>query len=407
MNKYIPLTGGLLFCLQLTNPGLAVAGERDYFQPYIYEKSYFDSNLLLLPDKNNRAYTWSGASRSDIVNQLTLGTKLDYAYKRQKIHADFSVRDNRYANNQPLNYLGTDDKLSMEWRAGKHLYGEMGYGYQQVLDSFIYYQTPLKNIITFNNAYFDAKYTWHPRWTLKGGMEFMDSANSNEQRVSFDRQIAKTVISLNYLIGTNYTQTIEYTSSYVNNVNRRPNYVTEAENKYTIDTIGIRSFWYLSPKKLHLITEISEAQLKNSHFSVRDFSDTIGRLTFKWDVNAKVHWSFMIWKNVYPSQGSYGSYVVSEGISPSLEWNAQNKLTFKAKYLNRHDNYTGPSFVQQTIGTASTRTDNVTQLQTEAIYAPNKNVEIGLTLTAENRHSSISDWSYTDYISAVNAKFTF
>ena len=407
MNKNAFLPGSLWLCCQLAYSSLALATETDSFQPYVNEKIFYDSNLLLLPNKNDRPFSWPGSQRADVVNQLTAGAKFESSFKRQKFHADLSVRDNRYANNQPLNYIGTDDKLSWDWRLGKHFYGQLAYGYQQYMDSFSYYQTILNNIISANNAVFDVKYTWHPRWTLKGGVDFLDTSNSNEQRLTFNRQNTKTVMSLNYLISTNYTQAIEYSYTNVDYINRPPNYRSDRDNQYAIESIGVKSFWYLCPKKLHLITELNETMLKNAHFSNRDFSSPTGKLTLTWDVSSKVQWVLIGWRDVLSSQSSYGSYVITEGISPSLEWRPRAKLTFKARYAYRTDNYSGPSSADVVRNSSNIRLDTVTTTQAEVIYKPHSDIELGLTLKAETRDSSLSVWSYTDYISAVSAKLTF
>lgn len=388
----------LLLWITVAHPAVDAT---DTFQPFVSDSVIYDSNVFRLSGKlDPHAVLPHGASKSDVMNQLSAGGTINYTLSRQRFVLDLRVDDNRFAHNQSLNNTSTNDRAAWYWNLGRQLSGDAGYAYRRSLAPFAYNQTFRKDIISEHEAFLDADYAFHPRWKITTGARWLESAHSNQARTVLNRQSATGLVGLNYLTPSNNSVGMEYKFSEVDLPNRQLSQATLIDNHYQVQAVSAKLAWALK-EKLQLDGQFGYTSLQNRHFSQRDFSGETWRLALGWTPTAKTQLNLAGWRELYPSQLVNASYVVAEGVSLSPVWSATAKLTFETKISYETRDYTGLS-----LGNGE-RHDKLLRGQAVMIYTPLRNVEINLAYRADQRHSTQLFADYMDNSVFASARFQF
>ena len=396
--------GCLLGLLLRTVTVYSAADPTDTVQPFVSESAIYDDNVFRLSSKlDPNAVLPKGSSKSDVMNQLSVGSKINYAFGRQKLLLDLRVDDNRFARNHDLNNTSTNDRAAWYWQLGRQLSGDAGYGYKRSLAPFTYNRTFAKDIITENNAFFDVDYAWHPRWKTTAGARWLESTHSNKVRSVLNRQSATGLIGLNYLTPSNNSVGLEYRFADVDLPNRQPIPTTLIDNHYQVQTVSATLAWAFT-EKIRFDGQFWYTSLHNRRFADRDFSGETWNLTVAWTPTAKTQVSLAGWRELQPSQVIDASYVVAEGVSLSPVWSATAKLTVEGRIAYETRDYRGdPGLIT---GRAE-RQDDVLSGQFVLVYTPIHNVELNLAYLAERRNSTRLFVDYTDNSVFASAKLQF
>lgn len=392
-------------CLLLwASAAWASADGTDTLQPFVSETIGYDDNVFRLSDEADpNRFLPPGSSKADLINQLSVGGRVDYSLSRQRLLIDLRVDDNRFLNNQDLNNVSTKDRATWKWVLGHQLSGNLGYGYERSLGSFAYNQTFRKDIISENEAFFDLDYAWNPRWKLSTGARWHESTHSNKARTVLDRESATGLVGLNYLTPSNNAVGVEYKYTAVDLPNRQPNPNDLIDNHYQVQTVSA-TLGFGFTEKLRLDGTFGYTSLQNRQFDERDFSGETWRLTLSWVPTVKTRLTLAGWRELQPSQLVFASYVVSDGLSLSPAWSPTAKLTFEAKVSYDQRDYVGdPGLLP---GMAA-RHDELLSGQLAVIYAPLRNTEVNLAYLAEQRDSTAAFWSYADNSVFASAKLAF
>jgi exopolysaccharide biosynthesis operon protein EpsL len=395
------LTLGLLLGPVLAHPA---ADPTDTFQSFVSESAIFDDNVFRLSSKLDPDVVLpKGSSKSDVINQVSVGGKINYAFGRQKFLLDLRVDDNRFARNEDLNNTSTNDRATWFWQLGRQWSGDAGYGYKRALAPFAYNQTFAKDIVSENNAFLDIDYAWHPRWKITTGARWLESTHSNKVRSVLDRQSATGLMGVSYSTPSNNSIGVEYKFADVDFPNRLPTPATMIDDHYQVQTGSATLAWAFT-EKLRFDGEIGYTSLHNRRFTDRDFSGETWHLTLAWAPTAKTQMALMGWRELEPSQLVDATYVVAEGVSLSPVWSATSKITVEAKISYETRDYMGaPGLVSG----LPERQDEVVSGQLVLVYTPIRDVEVNLAYLAERRDSTRLFMDYTDNSVFASAKLQF
>lgn len=396
--------GASALVLLWTSPALSSADGDDTLQPFVAETVSYDDNLFRLTDKADpERFLPAGSSKTDVINQLSVGGKIHYALSRQTFLIDLRVDDNRFLNNEDLNNISTKDLATWKWVLGSQLSGNLGYGYERSLGSFAYNQTFRKDIISENEAFFDLNYAWHPRWKLTAGARWHESTHSNKARALLDRESATGQIGLNYVTPSNNSIGVEYKFTAVDLPNRQPSPIELIDNRYQVQTISAILAWNFT-ERMRLDGKFGYTSLQNDQFDERDFGGETWRLNLAWAPTAKTQLTLAGWRELQPSQLVFASYVVSKGVSLTPAWSPTAKLTVEAKLSYDDRAYAGDPGLFPGL---AARHDELLSGQLAVIYAALRNTEINLAYVAEQRDSTQKFWSYSDNSVFASAKLKF
>lgn len=402
--KKILKYGSSLYPLLWAAAAQPAADGTNTLQVSVSETVGYDDNLFRLPSRLDPSKVLPpGSSKTDVINQLSVGGKINYAVSRQKFLLDLHLSDNRFANNQSLNNTSTNDRATWQWEFGRQLSGNAGYGYRRSLASFAYTPANVKDIITDNDAFVDVNYTWHPRWRMTSGARWHDSTHSNRFRAILDMQSVTGLIGLHYVAPSNNSTGMEYRFTDVDLPNRLPSPDTLIGNHYQAQTISAVLAWRFT-EKTRLDGRFGYTSLENRQFSERDFSGETWRLTVGWAPTAKMKLSLAGWRELQPSELVNASYVVSEGVSFSPVWSPTSKMAIEVRVAHETFDYEGsPGLLQGVPG----RQDTLWSGRVAAAYSPVRNAEINIAYLAQQRDSTTPLAGYTDNSVFASAKLQF
>lgn len=377
----------------------------EIFRPFASDNLTYDDNLFRLANQvNPNNVLKPGMSKSDIINQLSAGTRIDYRISRQRLLIDLRVDDNRFANNQDLNNVSTNDRATWKWQLGKNWSWDMGYGYKRSLASFAYTQFFLKDMVSEQNAFADLEYTWHPRWKLATGMRWLDSRHSNDLRSFLDLQSVTGLIGLTYTTPAGNSAGLEYRYSDVDLPNRRLAPTSLVDNHYSTQNASAVMTWRLTGKT-QLDGRFGFTSLENRHYTTRDFNGPTWRVSLNWSATAKTEVNLSTWRDLQPSQTVDASYMVDQGVGLFPTWHITEKLSLAGRISYEHLDFEGDPGLAP--GGFGHRQDKLLTGRIGLTYNPWRNIELGLAYQAERRSSTrrLADFDDNSVFAGVAVRF--
>lgn len=397
--------GYLAGSLTLAAAVQAEVDKTETFEPYIADHLSYDDNLFRLANGVDQSEVLKpGMSKSDIVNQFTIGTRIVYPLSRQRLMIDLRLDDNRFASNTDLNNLSTADRVAWKWTLGRQLSGDLGYGYKHSLASFAYTQFFLKDMISEHDGFFDLEYHWHPRWKLKTGARWQDSTHSNGLRSFLDQQTATGLIGLTYSTPAANSAGLEYRYSGVYLPNRNLTPAMLIDNHYRVQTFGAVLGWKFTGKT-RIDARVGYSSLENRRYTQRDFSGPTGRVSLEWAATAKTRLNLSGWRDLQPSQTLDASYMVAQGVSLSPAWDITAKLSLMGRVSYEKLDFEGDPGLAA--GAFGPRRDTLWTARVGLNYRLLRKLELGLAYQAERRTSTRRLADFDDNSVFASARLEF
>lgn len=395
----------LFFVVPISNRALAAADPGDHLQVFAMNTMAYDDNLFRLSDLPNADQVLGlGMTRSDFINQLSAGAKFNFPWSRQQFIADVRVDDNRYANNDFLNNVSTNDKVTWKWQLGSQWFGNLGYQYIQALASFAYTRPIVRDMVSDHNAFFDIGYTWHPRWKAQAGFRWQDATHSNPLRSFVDQETGTGLFGVTYTTPANNSLGLDYRFTSVFLPNRELSPVKLIDNHFQVNTGAAAFVWHIT-SKTELDGRFGYSSLANRTYTQRDFDGPTWRISLHWAATAKTRVSLETWRDLQPSQIIDASYMVAEGAGLSSVWNVTSKLRVNAKVSFENLTFEGNPGVLG--GNEALRVDDLWLGRVGVAYLPIRNLELGLSYQGEQRDSNrhINDFIDNSIFGSVRLSF--
>ena len=182
-------TCALLILITWSRVVYSVADEDDVWQISVSDSIIHDDNLFRLSHAPIFSVLLpSGASRSDTINRATLAGFLNFELSRQNIILKAQIDSNQYFKNSKLDHISTDDQVLWKWRAGKYIFGDIGYNYRVYQSSFTNSAILGKDLITENTAFAIGQFALDPNWRIRGGVNWTEAKHDVKARNFLNRQ---------------------------------------------------------------------------------------------------------------------------------------------------------------------------------------------------------------------------
>ena len=383
---------------------LAIADPSDIFQPFISNTITYDDNLFRQSSPPNST-ALKGLIRDDFSNQATASVAINYALGRQKLMLDLSVSDIRFANNQFLDNISSNDRATWQWQFGKSLSGEISYSYTRAMGGFTNTNFYGLNMISSSNVDANLNYAWHPRWKIRAGLSWLNYLNSASQRANYDQQIVTALAGVDYKTPSNNSLYIEYSYNDGKYPNQQLVNSTAVDNKYQQHIFNSFLTWKPT-EKTSFKGNLGYNIRLYPDYSQRNYSGATYNLTLNWTPTAKMMFSLSVWRQLNSWTDVTASYVLNDGFSVSPSWQATPKLGLSAKFSRQTLNYTGDQ-----ITPGPTRQDTVLNCSVSLAYKPSSNAEITIGYTAGKRdtinppNNQPYDYIFNSVFSSVMLKF--
>ncbi len=405
---------GLPFCLLGLYPSLAQAtlDPSGVFQPFVSETVSYDDNLFRRSHLIGDITLPSGVKlvKDDMMNQATVGSAINYATGRHKLDLDLRVSYNSFLNNSFLNHVASNDRAAWQWASGKMWSGDVGYVYSRSMGGFTNTSFFGLDIITGNNGFANVNFSWHPRWTARGGLNWLGyqhsakgngGSNPNQNRTLLDQQTATGLVSLIYTTPSNNSTGLEFNVIDGKYPNRPLVQSIRVDNKYMQYNVNTLLTWKIT-EKTSFDGTVGYAIRQYPDFGSRNFNGETFNLALNWAPTTKFVFSIAGWRKLTSFPDVNTTYRVTEGFSISPMWHPLPKLNVIAKFDRQNLDY-----AVDPLSFVGARHDIVMNGQFLVVYTPVPTAEITLGYQGGNRTTNQAklDYTFNSVFTSVMVKF--
>jgi exopolysaccharide biosynthesis operon protein EpsL len=366
--------------------GLAVADELDTLQFNAAINKVYDSNLFRRP--NNEV--------SEQITRSTLGVKFDKTYSLQRLKLDFSLVDNKYHENDYLDFLAKNYDGAFLWSLTPSLTGTLSSSRIQSMNNFGDFRVTAQNIRTLTDNEFSMKYSPHNVWAIILGV----SQNKLENSATFnaisdfdakgvDYGVSYDFASGAYLRFLAHNRKGEFEKRQLSQATAFDN--GYSENEYEIDLFfqetGLNKF---SGKFAYLEREYD-------NFKIRNYDAYIGNLNYDYIWTGKLKSTFSLSRLIAPFETETTTYSITDAFRTQLLYDVSSKirLGLNLRYAERDFDGSGQ------FGTSG-RLDKEHSYGAFATWNPTKYIGVSLNSNKSFRNSTLSNFDYDDTLTSLN-----
>jgi hypothetical protein len=330
---------------------MAVAGSAET-TPYLLGASAGvarDSNLLRLADGQPAP---AGYRRGDTAHTATLLARLDQPFGRQRVSADLSLRDTRYAANAIYDNLGYTAQAGLDWSTAGRVSGTLAASANRELYSFnIGYDAGLveqRNLQDTRNANASVAVGLVTQWSATAHVGWSSTGNSLDdarvQALNFDQEKAGFGLRWRPSSAVAWNLGLERARG------RYPNYRQLAGGEFAADRFRQTSLELglsVQPSGAsQLALQLGRTATRYDLNQLRDFTGTTGRLVWNWQPTGKLRLSSKLSRGtgqdayevtVFGSPGTsdYSRVVDTLRVEADHELSAKVKLTASWQTVRR------------------------------------------------------------------------
>ncbi|MGY6214878.1 hypothetical protein ACW73L_06920 [Methylolobus aquaticus] len=351
----------------------------EYFQPFIWNTFSYDSNVYRAPNDPpivdptcdrggaTACYLPPGASKSDFINQLSIGSKILVPFSRQLWTLNLLGANNSFVRNSSLDNLSWDTNTAFDLEWADSWSAKVGARYARQLGGFGNFRFPGKDLLRFINYFGNVTYRISPRLRVTAGGDWNEVTHSLQRRQNQDVENTTARIETVYATPLGNSFGLEY---------------TRLEGKYPgRGAEVVNGFTRTSQDKPLLVTRyrISEKLTfdgnvgylwRNFDNADRDFSGEVWRLGMTWLPTIKTGLTVA----GYHTLGTYfeeqGLFYMAEGVLIEPSWYPTDKTLISATLNYETRDYPRSGINRQNEIVAPDRHDNAFSARVAATYTP-------------------------------------
>lgn len=362
-------------------------------RPYVSLGTSYDSNLL-------RSAGSVVGSKGSFITQLGAGFDMDWTLSSQQLLIRAIVNENIFENFSSLDYVGWDTLAQWNWQLGSHASGEIGYSNKHYLSSFGQVNQLIANLVDEEKYFANGGYFFHPNWQVRGGFN-----RNNWSYDSKDRQISNNSedtgeIGLQYLSPSRDMAGVRVSlisGSYPNrqapDLKKDPNGLDNSYMRYKYELV-----WdWATSVKTRFDGQVGYVEQRYDHNSNFNFTGIVSRANLKWLATEKSNFLLSGWREFSQAANVNTSFILRQGIGLTPTWMPSPKIQLLIPASYEQQSY---------LGTVP-ETDNIWLTGLNLLYKPSDNVELGMLMQHEQRHSTVSSRTYKSESVGLNLRVTF
>lgn len=377
---YIALTFSAMPCI-------SSADELDTLQFRASVNKTYDSNL----------FRRSNNELAEQITTSTLGVKLDKTYALQRLVLDVSYVDNKYNENDYLNFAATNYNGSWLWSLTPNLTGTLSSQRTQSLNSFGDFLNTTRNIRTLTDHQFRAQYSPHKVWSVILGVTQSKLENSETFTAISDFDATGLDYGAAYSFASGATITF-LGHSRKGEFKKRPlDPIVAFDNGYSENEYEIDLF-FQEPGKSKFTGKLGYLEREYDNFTIRNYESYIGYLNYDLILTGKIKSSFGLSRTIAPFETDTTAYSVSDSVNAQLSYDITSKIQtgINLRYTERDFGGRGQF--------NSSRLDKEESFGGFIGWNPTKNIGFSLRSTKSSRNSNVSRFDFDDTLTSVNVE---
>lgn len=366
--------------------GMALADEFDTLQFNAAIAKVYDSNLFRRA--NNET--------SEQITRSTLGVKLDKTYSLQRLKLDFSLVDNKYQENDYLDFLAKNYDAALLWSLTPSLTGTLSSTRTQSMNNFGDFRVTAQNVRTLTDNEFKMKYSPHNVWAIIFGI----SQNKLENSATFNAISDFEAKGLDYGVSYSFASSA-YLQFLVHNrkgefQKREISQITAFDNGYSENEYEVDLFFQETGKD-KFSGKLAYLDREYDNFKIRNYDAYIGNINYDYIWTGKLKSTFFLSRVIAPFETTNSTYSITDAFRTQLLYDVSSKVRvgLNLRYAERDFDGSGQ------FGTSG-RLDKEHSYGAFATWNPTKYVGVSLNSNKSYRDSSLSNFDYDDTLTSVS-----
>lgn len=306
----------------------ALSNEGDTFRPYISQSVAHDDNLFRL-DKNISLPT--GLVRSDTISSTAAGLDVNWQRGKQALSFNVELSDNRFSNNDYLNYQGSKGNGLWKWELGERWEGDLSASTNTRQINFTDFQVTSgvnkANQLTEDRVNLIARYKLLSDWKLGAGLSMGETRFSNPLSQALNRQENEHSIEVTHTGHSSNFWGVRLSQNRTQ-FNNRPYQVGNLQDDGYLLNSAFLNMNYEVGNKTALFTRIGYQALTNNNLTNRNIDTVSARAVLTWRQTAKMKLSGSVWQEVNPIDTVVATYVRSQALKLEQSLQATSKTAF-------------------------------------------------------------------------------
>jgi exopolysaccharide biosynthesis operon protein EpsL len=362
------------------------ADEQDTLQLRASVNKAYDSNLFRRA--NNEV--------SEQITRSTVGIKLDKTYSLQRVILDAWLVDNKYHENDYLDFLGKNYNAAFLWSLTPSLTGSLISRRTESMNNFGDFLNNAKNVRTQTFNEFTAKYS--PHKTLGVILGVSQSKLENSQAFTaitdFDAKGVDYGLSYDFASGA-YIKLLFHNRN--GGFEQRPlDPVNAFDNGYNEREYEFDLF-VKEEGKSKLSAKLGHVSRDYDNFTVRNYEAYIGNVNYELIITGKTKGNIVLSRTAAPFETVNTTYSISDTLSSRLTYDFSSKIQagLNLRYSER-------DFEGRARFDTSGRVDKEKSFGGFISWNPTKNIGLSLMSTQSYRDSTVSRFDYDDNLTSIN-----
>jgi exopolysaccharide biosynthesis operon protein EpsL len=375
----------------------------------------WDDNLFRIPEGNSSAFGISPANKADRITRVGVIIKYDKTVSRQRFVANVNVDENTFEHNTYLKHTAANANAKWLWAIGSQWDGELNYNHARRLSGFANLTLSsvpanTKNLVDLNDFSFTGGFRPHPRWRIRGGIDYQEYTNTSPSLLQNDINIKTTSLGVDYRTPSGNTLGMQQTYAEGFLPNRQVISSVLIDNQYTETSTALTWYWNLTGHS-YFDGKLGYTSRKHEQFATRDFSGLTYQLHYLWlqtekfQLDGKFQLDADAWRGLGTAESYTSSYVLAEGLRLTPLWTVTPKFALRGMLSRESRSYLGDPGV--IVSGTPVRADTYHTYQLAATYTPWRNAEIMAMLERGHRESSQLTFQYDYHMAVVNLKLNF
>lgn len=380
--QYISVFSFVIYTL----PTSADADELDTLQ--------FNSSITRTWDNN--LFKRSSNESSEQITTYTAGMRLDKSYSLQRFLANVNYVDNKYQNNDFLDFDTVNYDAAWLWSLTPSLTGTLSRSRTRSLAGFADFRTFAQNIRTNETNQFRAEYSPHKVWKLIAGVTNSTASNSQtfntipnfdydalDYGAGYNLPSGATVTFLGHKRSGSYNRPLNTTGLFDNGY---------SEDEYELDLI------FKATGKSNLSAKVAYISREYDNFSERNYAAWNGFIRYDVLLSGKLKVNSELARTIGVFETNYSTYSQTDTLTVGLDYYFANKLTMKINgRLAQRD------FKQPVFSGLPSRSDDESSFGGAIEWEPTSNVAFTLKSAKSKRaaHGAYNQFDYDDVTTSL------
>lgn len=375
--------------------------------------TFFDDNLFRRD---------TGLEVDDQITSTFVGLNLDKAWSRQRVVVNANLSNNRYRENDQLDYPGKDLDAAWHWGVTARLKGKLSARYQETINSFEDFSRTSKNIRTTQNYLFEMEWGVVGHWSMLAGVGKYDRENSEIFLAESDYGSDSVELGVKYTtLADNYLALV-FRKAKGHYDNREINASLGIDSGFDDQRLEARFLWLLSGRS-RFFGNLGYEERVHENVGARDFQGVVGDLNYRWQFNDNLRFDVGFQQDLisYQSSPISDTYLVLNGsafynssfyrlrrFELAPVWQLSDRMGLSARY--RHDNrlFQG-GFIDEIpgFGALEDRDDDIDSLLIQLVWAPYDPLQVAFTLQEDKRNSNRTRADYVSRMASARLTLVF